>query len=82
MPSPIDDRGAARERALKQAGEVMLMIEAAIRRADQALEHLDAEVAPDAQVRAGLVRARRDLEGVRRRVHQEVYLHSDSFPYE
>ena len=57
------------------------MIEAAVRRTDQALDRLASEGGPEPQVRAGLTRARRDLEAVRHRVHQDVYLHSDTLPF-
>lgn len=82
MPTPIGDDDAARERSLKEAGEVMLMIEGAIRRTDQALDRLASEGGPAPRVRASLARARRDLEALRRRIHQEVYLHSDTLPFE
>lgn len=37
MPKPVDPEVAAHERALREVGETMLMIEAAITRVDRAL---------------------------------------------
>ena len=82
MPKPVDPEGAARERALQEVGETMLMIESAIARVDRALAAVRRESAPDRQALTGLVRAKRDLEGVRRRLHQDVYLYVDSLPFE
>ena len=60
----------------------MLMIEAAITRVERALAAIRREPAPDRQALAGLVKAKRDMEGVRRRLHQDVYLYVDALPFE
>ena len=82
MPKPVDPEGAAHERALQEVGETMLMIEAAITRVERALAAIRREPAPDRQALAGLVKAKRDMEGVRRRLHQDVYLYVDALPLE
>jgi len=58
----------------------MLMIEAAISRAQQAMGSIQGEGDAHGQALASLARAKRDLEGVRRRLHQEAYLHADVLP--
>ena len=82
MPKPVDPEGAAHERALQEVGETMLMIEAAVTRVDRALTALQRESEPDRQALVGLTKAKRDLEGVRRRLHQDVYLYVDALPFE
>lgn len=82
MPAPVDPKAAAHERALQEVGGTMLMIEDAITRVDKALSALRVEAKPDRQALAGLTKARRDLEGVRRRLHQDVYLYVDGLPLE
>jgi hypothetical protein len=82
MPAPLDLEAAAHERALQEVGETMLMIEAAIARVDRALAVIGRESAPDRQALTGLVKAKRDLQGVRRRLHQDVYLYVDALPFE
>ncbi|HVB53476.1 MAG TPA: hypothetical protein VNF24_04710 [Candidatus Acidoferrales bacterium] len=80
MPEGLDSDGAARERVLREVGETMLMIEAAITRARRAMDTIRREADPHAQALASLAKATRDLEGVRRRLHQEAYLHVDVLP--
>lgn len=82
MPQTPSQKGPGRERVLREIGETMLMIEAAVARADRALKAIDREEALDPQHRAALVRARRDLETTRRRLHQEAYLYADLLPLE
>lgn len=82
MPERLDSDGAARERVLREVGETMLMLEAAITRAQRAMDTIRREAAPDPQAIAGLTKAKRELEGVRRRLHQEVYLYADVLPLE
>ena len=82
MPTPVNSEEAARERALQEVGETMLMIEAAVTRVDRALTALQRESEPDRQALVGLTKAKRDLEGVRRRLHQDVYLYVDALPLE
>ncbi|MHB1524865.1 MAG: hypothetical protein ACYCZN_01070 [Candidatus Dormibacteria bacterium] len=82
MPTPVDPEEAAQERALREVGGTMLMIEDAITRVNKALSALRGEAEPDQQALAGLTKARRDLEGVRRRLHQDVYLYVDGLPLE
>ena len=82
MPAPVDPKAAAHERALQEVGETMLMIEAAVTRVDKALSALRLEAEPDRQALVGLTKAKRDLEGVRRRLHQDVYLYVDGLPLE
>jgi len=82
MPKPVDPERAAHERALQEVGETMLMIEAAVTRVDRALMAVQRESAPDRQALVGLTKAKRDLEGVRRRLHQDVYLYVDALPFE
>lgn len=82
IPAPIDPGEAARERALREVGETMLMIESVIARVDRALATIQEESAPDRQALAGLLRAKRDMEGVRRRLHQDVYLYVDALPFD
>jgi hypothetical protein len=80
VPESVDPAGAAHERALREVGETMLMIEAAITRAQQAIVAIREEGDSGSQAVASLTRATRDLEGVRRRLHQEAYLHADVLP--
>lgn len=82
MPAPVNSEEAAHERALQEVGETMLMIEAAITRVDKALSAVRLEAEPDRQALVGLTKAKRDLEGVRRRLHQDVYLYVDALPFE
>ncbi|MGH7642543.1 MAG: hypothetical protein ACRENX_05940 [Candidatus Dormibacteria bacterium] len=82
MPERLSDEEAGRELALREIGETMLMVEAAVSRADRALKVLDEQPGSDPQHRAALVRARRDLEATRRRLHQEAYLYADLLPLE
>jgi hypothetical protein len=49
---------------------------------DRALTALQQESEPDRQALVGLTKTKRDLEGVRRRLHQDVYLYVDALPFE
>jgi hypothetical protein len=80
VPESVDAAGAERERVLREVGETMLMIEAAITRAQQGMAAIRGEGDLHSQAVASLARAARDLEGVRRRLHQEAYLHADVLP--
>ncbi len=60
----------------------MLMIEAAVTRVDRALTALQQESEPDRQALVGLTKTKRDMEGVRRRLHQDVYLYVDALLFE
>ena len=82
MPAPVNSEEAAHERALQEVGETMLMIEAAITRVEKALSAVRLEAEPDRQALVGLTRAKRDLEGVRRKLHQDVYLYVDALPFD
>jgi hypothetical protein len=82
MPEGLDSDGAARERVLREVGETMLMIEAAIARAQRGMDTIRRDADPPAQALASLAKATRDLEGIRRRLHQEAYLHLDVLPFE
>ncbi len=82
MPAPVDPEEAAQERALREVGGTMLMIEDAITRVDKALLALRLEAEPDRQALVSLTKAKRDLEGLRRRLHQDVYLYADRLPLE
>ncbi|MGH7643576.1 MAG: hypothetical protein ACRENX_11325 [Candidatus Dormibacteria bacterium] len=81
-PGQLSEAEASRELALREIGETMLMVEAAVSRADRALKVLDQQSGSDPQHHAALVRARRDLEATRRRLHQEAYLYADLLPLE
>lgn len=65
---------------LREIGETMLMIEAAITGAQRAMEAIKREPEPDPQALASLAKATRELEGVRRKLHQDVYLYVDVLP--
>ncbi len=64
----MDPEGSAHERALREVGESMLMIEAAITRVERGLTALQREPTPDRRAVAGLTKAKRDMEGVRRKL--------------
>lgn len=82
MPQALSEQEASRERAMREVEATMLVIESAMKRADQALQVIDAEPGSEAQHRAALVHARRDLAALRRRLHQEAFLYSDLLPLE
>lgn len=81
-PRSTASEESVREAALREIGETMLMIEAAVSRADRALKVLAQQESGDPQHMAALSRARRDLEAARRRLHQEAYLYADLLPLE
>ena len=81
-PRSTTSEEAVREAALREIGETMLMIEAAVSRADRGLTVLAQQQSTDPQHTAALSRARRDLEAARRRLHQEAYLYADLLPLE
>ena len=82
MPAALDSNGASRERVLREVGETMLMIESSIARTRRAIDAVRSEPEPNLQALASLNRAKRDLESIRRRLHQETYLHVDLLPLE
>jgi len=82
MPAALDSNGASRERVLREVGETMLMIESSIARTRRAIDAVRGEPEPNLQALASLNRAKRDLESIRRRLHQETYLHVDLLPLE
>ncbi len=82
MPQALPALEASRERALREIEATRLEIEAMVRRVDRALSAVEAEPGAEPQHRAALARARRDLEDVKRRIHQDAFLHSDLLPLE